>query len=567
MAKQEKTINDNIIAFKTNEKIYEDIAEERLENDDIEGALEAYLRVEQTGNHTPVLYRTIADLYTEAQMYNESIKYWFKYLNCVSKKNFVECYNALGGNYYLSGNSLMASFYYNQQLLDKYNEELPFDDYMTDLFSEIEEDFNMRHFNISLVDEKEKEAKDIITQAKMMFGEETKQSIIKLLSIPPDNPLYYEARISLGACYLLEFDFKNAVSAYEEGGKDEKFRDFALNNLFPLYMTLKNKEKSEQAYNELLKNDSADFEQLTKFFILFYQLNLHKENFDFANKVYNLLPYSSYLKLYLGCAAFNIKQYDLASKYFLSYYKITNDPYAKYCLEKSTQSDHGARLDFIPQIPPSEYDELLQKGAKMERCAKKTKLAKQEEIFQYADICFSTDNQILQSLACEVVYKLGNEKAEKYLKSLLINPNIDNDLKSLIILKLVLMHNDKLTGLVINNVYSRIQFDRVEFTEINGDIFFKAYAIAFSRVAVFADPKELFKLKISADDLYYKLLLNGNLKGIKNVSTIAGTIIIKANINSLKMFSNKDICEYIGTTENKVKRLMLQSNREIREFI
>lgn len=559
MAKRDKPVPDNIILFKANEKIYEDIAEDCLEKDDIDGAIESYLHVEQTGNHTPLLYRTIADLYTEEQMYNESIKYWFKYLNCVPKKNFAECYNGLGGNYYLSGNSLIASYYYNQQLKDKNNEELPFDDYMEELFGEIEEDLNLRHFSISLFDEKEKEANYIITQARTMFGQETKQSISNLLSIEPDNPLYCESRITVGAFYLLDLDFKNAANAYEEGGKEEEFRAFALNNLFPLYTVLGDSEKSEQAYNELLQKDCADFNQLTKFFMVFYQLELHKENFEFAKKVYALLPHSTALKIYLGSAAFNIGLYDLASEYFLSYYKITNDPYAKYCLNKATRSNHGASLDFSTKIPPSEYDNLETRGLEFQKQIKKTKQVNEKEFFQYADICFATDDTTLQSIALESVFFLNNENAQKYYKQLLINPHIENDSKALIISRLVLMRNDKLTGVVLNNIYSRIQFEHVEFTEINGDAFFKAYAFAFGQIAIIADPKELFKLKVSAYDLYYKLLKNGNIVATKNISAIEGAIILQSKINSLKLFSDKELCSYVGTTENKAKRLILQS--------
>jgi len=159
----------------------------------------------------------------------------------------------------------------------------------------------------------------------------------------------------------------------------------------------------------------------------------------------------------------------------------------------------------------------------------------------------------LQIIACQIVSFLESAQAEKFLKEKLIDLRLSDNIKSIIVTALVEMGNDKLTGLVYGNVYSRLPFERVEFTEDCSEIFLGAYAIAFGRMAPY-DENELYKLKDSVYDIYYKLVSNGNLKKVNDVLALAAFITINAGIK-IKLMS-EELITYIGSSVENVNKII-----------
>lgn len=118
---------------------------------------------------------------------------------------------------------------------------------------------------------------------------------------------------------------------------------------------------------------------------------------------------------------------------------------------------------------------------------------------------------------------------------------------------LVELGNDKLTGIVYGDVYSQIQFENVEFTQGNSDLFLSAYALAFGKFSPYEE-KELYKLKISAYDIYYKLLQEGNLRKVSDITALSALITINAKIEG--EFASDDIIEYFGAQKEEVKKII-----------
>ena len=125
--------SENVLQFKRDRDTLEYVADDLLDEDDIEGALSTYLEIEESQTDY-LLIRKIADLYTELAMFDYSINYWFKFIDCAPKRYHAEAYNALGGNYFFMRNDKLAAYYFNLQINDKNDAEFPFDEIMYELF-------------------------------------------------------------------------------------------------------------------------------------------------------------------------------------------------------------------------------------------------------------------------------------------------------------------------------------------------------------------------------------------------------------------------------------------------
>ena len=85
--------SDNVIRFRRDPELLEEIADDMLDEDDVRGALRLLLEVEKSGDHDYALYRKIADIYTELEMFPRSINYWFKFLDAAPTRSKAEAYN------------------------------------------------------------------------------------------------------------------------------------------------------------------------------------------------------------------------------------------------------------------------------------------------------------------------------------------------------------------------------------------------------------------------------------------------------------------------------------------
>ena len=552
----------NVILFKKNEDTLFPTAVERAESGDLEGALSLYLELERTGKFPAVLYRNVADIYTDLMMYSESITYWFKYLNFVKKRYHIEAYNGLGGNYYLTGINDIAAYYFNLQINEENTDdvtELPFDDCLFDLYSlTCEDDKNKQFKEIN----SERDAQNIIT-AKKLFESNREKAYTIVKSINENSVEYENACITLAAFFIIDKRYDLAAEKYLQIPEYSPNYDYALNNLFGTYFCANDIANADKILLIIKKRDCAELEHLSKFFHIINSSGNNNLNYLYSQRLKDLFDLPN-MAFYQGIAAYNVGEYKHASECFKRYYRASNSYLAKYYVEASLGKECG-RIDYPEKLNFTftlcEYKILQLEKQSTEFLLQSSKQLKKNEndIYDFASACFCTNRTELQIIACQILSCVPSEKSETYLKNLLINPSVSDNVKIMIITVLVEMGNDKLTGMVYDNVYFRVPFEKVQFTEDKGRVFLSSYAVAFGRMAPY-DENQLYKLKISADDLYYTLLSNGNLRKVNNIVALAAYIVINADI-SIKL-SNDELIEYIGSSVKEVNKIIELCNRE-----
>ncbi len=558
--------DNNIFEFKIDENILESLAEEALEKNDTEKALSIYLEIERTGKYSNLLLQKIADLYTELGMYTESINYWFKYLSVTSKKNYAECYNGLGGNFFLAGYKNIAVYYFNLQINDKGDNDFPFDDYMYELFYEGNRDeeenggLKTNNPNIKLYDEKNEADEKKLILSKKIFEKDKDKAIELLNSIEPDSECYSEAQIALAPFYLLDKKYNEALHCFEESLNDKKYTDFVLNDIFAVSLLLGDENKCNKAFNELHKRNAADFSHLVKYFILFYKHDEHDVNYEFSKKISELLMPMPNLYVYCGIAALNVGKALEAYDMFSAYYDVTHSYFADYYRTIAKNYNGNGKFEFRFMLPDSALRDLSLKAEKLLSVPARSLKKYSKFVFEIQEAAFATTSMELQAVACQLLSLLNTSAAEKTLKKLLLAVDVNESIKLIILTILVELGNDKPTPMVFGSIYMNVPYEKVEFNEERGDVFKDAYAVVFGRLAPYAE-NELYKLKNAAYDIYYKFLANGNIKKVSDPLPLAGLILSNTDlINSKKIPGG--VMSYLGTSKSEVKKLQALLEQE-----
>lgn len=553
--------NSNILTYQKNAKILISIADEKRVKGDKEGALLIYLEVERLSKFPIKIYREIAHLYTELQMYSESICYWFKYLNFVSKRHYAEAYNGLGGNYYLAGMHDVSAYYFNMQINCNGDAEFIYDDYLYELLANESEDEGLKKFKV--IDTRAEADKQKIATAKKIYEKNPEEAYNLLNSINQDSNEYENAIITLAAFYMIDEKYEEAIKCYSSIPEFSENYDYALNNKFGAQFCALDIQNALITMEIIKKRDCAHFEQLVKFFYLIRSLGDNELNYLYAEHLRNVFTTPN-IYYYSGVSAYNVSKFNEAKDWFFAYYKLTGHYYALYAKLAAESHLKGEKkfpnkLSYNFALNETEV-KSLHETAQWHLSKSDRKLRKNaSEIFEFANSCFSTNSLELQLIACQLLSIIGGIKAEKYLKALLLNPNIGDNFKTVIVQMLVEMGNDKLTGVVYGNVYSRLPFEKIEFPEINQDLFLSAYAKAYARFSIY-DESELYKLKISTYEIYYKLQANGNLRKVNDQNALSAYICVNAGIEIDLL--PETIIEYMDSTVEKVNKIIKLTKSE-----
>jgi len=552
--------DDKVVQFSKNNETMSEIADDLIDENDLFGALRVLLEIERSGNYDYTLYRRIADLYTECEMFERSVDYWFRFLDSAPKRFYAEAYNGLGGNYYFLHKDKLAAYYFNLQINDKNDSELPFDDIMYDLYSERDEEDEKPYIRLyDDYEEQEDRNEKAVKEARAIAETDQNGAKERCLGVNENSKYYGEAQYILGGLYLIELDAENSLKCYKEAYKANVVEDISLSNVFALSMFLGDKECEKKAFNELKEKEMAHLESLVKYMFLFTGFNRNDLAYELVKKTAELLPNCGDVLLYYGYTAYNEGDYETAEVKFNEYYNITGEYYArdyaaaaKNCKDKKKEKNGYLEYEFgLQRSECGNISETI--GLLLKRRPSEIAGLNAESEF-LANEALASVNPELHAAAFSLLSIENSDYALETMKKYLLKTGGFVPVKIMILTLLVEMGVEQPTGIVVDGLYSKIPFERVEFNEECGDVFRSAYALAFGRFVLYCQ-NEIYKLRVAAYDLYYKFIESGNIRKVKKIATLAALMLSRSGIKMIKEDETKQYLKYIGATAQAVGRL------------
>jgi len=551
----------NLIEFVKNSENVKRLAEERAERQDYAGAVSVLLSEEKKTKNKLEIYADIAKLYTEMDLYDEAIEYWFRYINIASKRNITEGYNGLGANFYFLENKPMAGFYFNLQLMSGDNEEYDYEDELLDYLDEIVEDKKNSYY-VAYPPQPENYSSVVEKGREFVGNKKFSEAISLLLTVPETSEYFADACTELSIAYYFSGDTVKAVDYSKkavENGADDAFN---LCNLISMLVNSGRIEETAPYIKKIENYKDGEPEDYYKIMTAYLELNESEKALAFSEKVISGSPYDVNTYYVRGLIFYNLGKRKDAYENFKKAYLIARSPVALWYLRYTDGVLSGQikqpykKLEYIVNLPDDAVNSEIAKLKKyIFETEKQLKRHGRAEIRELTDWAFSTTNRSFQVAAATVAARMKVKDMNDCLAEKLISPVVFDDVKCNIVTALCENGFDKLCGAVYGNIYRKLQFLKLDFSDANGDIFVKAFAFAFGRISVFENEK-LYKLRDGAYEIYYSLTGNGNIKKVNNINALAAVMFIYSGLGLLK--GNKNIAVFFDCKyENLVEILEL----------
>lgn len=549
----DKIQSDKIVQFNASSDVLNDIAEELIDEGDMEGALATFLKIDESEIDYNIL-KTMADLYTELGMYDYAVNYWYKFLDAAPTRFRAEAYNGLGGNYYMMHNDNLAAFYFNLQITDKNDSEFPFDEFMYDLFDK-KDPLLFKQPSIRLYNsQNEKDAKKV-EEAHIILQADPDKAKKIYKTIKEDSSYYAEACFYLGVLNMLDLNLSESLEKMLIAKKLKFREDVSTTYVYGLSFYLNKDDIKESSLSDM-KRGMSDFNAAMAFFPLYAGFERADIAYEYARTIDDVFSKFGKMHLYYAYAAYNAKKYDDATKHFHNFYNITKSPWVWDVKEYCDSVLCGAQKFF-----PFEYVEKLQDFSADTQiyCIQDLMRHKPSEVrylttgiaYEFEPCLYSTSIELCAAVL-QILGIINDEESIKILKNFLLRDDAADRLKPLALSLLVESGNEEETGMVFNHIYSKVPFERVEFNDECGNLFRSAYALAFGRLAPYFE-NEIYKLRISAYSIYEKFLASGKIRKVKNVSALAA---LMTKLSGIDISSELvEVFKYLGATSTAVNNL------------
>lgn len=546
------------IKFDASAKMYKKIAERRLEENDLEGALSFLHSAKEKTKYRLSIYSDIADIYFEMGLYDLSANYWFKVLDIVPKQNVTEVYNALGSCYYNLRNYGVAAYYFNEQFENLKGGNLLFDEEMADCFSEL---LDIKNAYRVVYPPEAVDYSDTFKKGKNALMRYDLDGAISIFETIHESAKEYEtAMLECSVAKFLKGDVDGAIQLSEKIHQRNSKNVFALCNLSTMYRFKEMPIAAEKYFSLIDEENIKDDDDLFKVASTFCENAKHERALKCFEKLSVSRPYNTSVMFFHGACLYNTGRFEESRSVFSRLIRLTEaNPVALYFYRLSDLAvKQGAKatkpIAYHFNLPIEKEDENLKKLTTLLNIKSVTtvkKKVKEKEIIELINWCFTVRDREVQKGACYLLAVSDNKASENKLLEKLLEPSIFDETKEYIITLLVLKGYDKTCGVVLKNIYKKICFYALELEGQSGEKVEDAYAVTFAKAVVLGN-FNLRKIYDIANEFYYLYEYAPFLKNVDK-HVLAAYLYYKSGIEVITL---TEVSEIFSVKKNDLKTFM-----------
>lgn len=544
-----------ILQFNNSDEGLLDLAEARRKSGNLDGALSTLFYLQERGVRLIDLYAEIALCFMELGLNTHAVKYWFKYMAYAPKAKLGRVYNALGACFYYLGNYGMSGYYFEKQLSIDTDREYEFDHIMMDYYDSVCE-MTKPDFYICYPPKMVK-TDIILDEAERLFDERRfSDAIDKFSQIPENDDSFSDAQLRISACYLYQGKFDLAVLTVKELIEKDETNKKAIINMLGLLATIGKREDIDKYLEMAEKLEFTSADECYKLATVYCDAKNDEKAKFYLEKAVSDDYYDINANFLLAMVYYNLKDFASSRKKFSLCYRLTKSVIAKYYLKLLDKVENGGEFKPIYYVFNVQKEEEKKNNdlikAIIKNGKKTLKSTDKNDVLDLLDWSLAIESDLIEPLASSIL-EVGGVVYRKYFIDKLLDPFVSDDLKSLVISKLVEKGYDKKVGLTFGAFFTRLQLLKAEFDKEKNELFTRAYALAFGKIAPI-EPDFGYKIRDGAYKLYYELKENGNLRKISDLNALAGAIAIYSGQKLSKKRSL--IANYFYTQPVDIKRVI-----------
>lgn len=523
------------------------LSEERKLQGDLIGAISVLLNDCLYSKKSAIVYKKLGELYILTGDYDSALYYFLKYVEVCPKKDIGEGYQLAGTACIKNGKNKLALGFFNEQWECDGTREYNYSDEVVDFLNSMEELEKRPRFTAV---KKGKDC-DFYEEGAGLYYAKAYESALDRFSMIKSNSKYYgKALYKSALCYFMLDESSKAVKKFEE-----YFNNFSptveqyccyINVLDVISFDKPSYKKKRDLYlNKLYSKkitDNYDNYYIAEFSVSLF--NDYEKALKYLNTYLKEEPYDDGALFIKGMCLYCSDKKEEGINYVKKAYLLTHYCKYKYVLtelRKGLENDNY-KIDKVFSYPENEVERY---EARLNACLNdetEFNSLTESELLELVDFSVFVDKQDFWELFLKVLSKGKKRYFIDILADILIEPQVDVEIKSIVIENLVYNGYSGERGILFPDYFVKVQL-------FPADLFIdKAYKRAYSYVCgkfpVMIDEAFIIKVK-ELEDKYLFTRINCKLEDL------AGAIFYYANDFGKKC--NVGFFRVLGTNKKRSK--------------
>lgn len=512
-------------------------------------------------------YMLYAETFDDMDLHEKCANGWFKYLDyAFDNADLAEAYEGLAVAYMNMNDDEMGAYYY-EKLLTETAQELS-DQEKKDIISSF---IKPEKTPLKLVypPEMADYSEEIDGGISRMRRNDYEGAIEEFDKVDEGNDRYFSARNYIAMCKIIIDKCDEAEQECQAILKREPQNVQALATLSAVKVQQSKVEESKELAKRLLEIEVENPEELYKIATVCCENGLHEEAYGLFCKLEEEIAYDNVMLYFKAVSAYLSGRKQESLEAFDKLLTIYPDAVtARYYYEQvksavAENKETDVELTYFYRLPQEQRENNFQFLSALSRLSKKNTTILLDEIDASDCIkwCFDEgegrNNVELQILGAACAIK---SDMDDLVRDILLNINVNDIVKMSIISELVLKNVASVYGVVICNIYRRLDLVPLEIGRNKKKIFLKAYASLVSHFALIRK-EYVYMLNATATKLYSRLEEQNLLSEVGDHNTLAAAIYHLSGISEPLL--QKDVCAMFGANEEKYKILVGNENETL----
>ncbi len=500
---------EEIIEFDNSIERYEKLAEKCIENEEYENALRYFFCALNKEEDLGII-KNIALTYSEMGLYEQSNRYWIKFLSKNPKEGVGDAYEELGINFFYLDNFILSSYYLNKKVsVDGFLKREELSDEILEYFTN---NVNTKKlYKIAYPFEKATFSDEIKLGKSLIVNCDFRGAVKALSRVPKGAKEYFEAQDEMSLAEFLSGNVDRAIEINKKIIEERGENVSALCNLSSMYNLKNDDDKSDYYYRKALLTEKDREEDNYKLATCSLERGEHKKAIEYIDLITSDRPYEINLKYLLALALLNAGEYERAKKTFFELVSIVPDNAVyNYYLKATVSILDGKNMDKIFPIP---YEDDYPKSERVnvkKRISKylamdlpqiKKQLSKKEFLFD-ALWAFNHGDEETSKMMAFLLATLHDKRSDKILFDVLSDSEVRDSAKGSLIFTLIVNGFNGTIGLACGNFFNRVKIRKVVFIDKEefNDLFI-AYALLMTKLS-FIEIDNYDKVAFNANKVY-----------------------------------------------------------------
>lgn len=551
-------MEEKILQFNVSPEKYIKLAKQRVENNDIIGALGFLYSALKVQRNVETI-KEIAKLYSKMELYELSNKYLYEYIAKAPKNKVSGAYKDLAINYFYQDEMFLSGYYFNLKV-----EEDGFinaDEMDEEILAYFSNDGNNKDayyvaypYDKADYSYRAGKAKKALAHGRFSVAEKIYASIPKQCL---NEDVSGEYAIT---CFLNKKD-KKVIEICNDSLAKHGENVTAYCNLSTLFKNKNEKEQSSYYYQKALESRKGAREEAYRIATCAIEQEDHQTANDCLKEIVLERKHDYLMRFFYGISLINLGEYDKAYEQLSLVYKTVPEDtilrfYAKLSLDLKGGDEKAKKLlplKYVKDLPQKIKDSYKRELKRICDGAVKGEKVNVSRLKEIAEWCFVSGNAEYTKKALFSLAMFYPVHFEKIVKDNLVRLDLTEEIKCATLYTLLANGYREKISVLVNKFMVKFKPKKIlSEKDVTANKYTAGYALCLTK-AVFSALTDYDKIAFTTNKIYSKYRDVLDDEGI-DVNEVSAVILLTCKFKLVR--DENKVCKLFGANVDKVKEIL-----------